>query len=120
VDRMMENASHLAARLQESKEFHVINDAKHIPVVTFRFAKDEDFTLFDLSYRVRERGWIVPAYSLPPHAEEVTIMRVVVRENFTRNLVDIFVDDLLNAKRALKTGSIKTSQRSAREGHPVS
>ncbi len=120
VDRMMGNAAYLASRLKESGEFLVLNDAKHIPVVTFRFPGDEDFTLFDLSYRIRERGWIVPAYSLPPHAEDITIMRVVVRENFTRDLVDIFVDDLLNAKKALMGGSIKTSQRSAREGHPVS
>lgn len=120
VNKMMGNAAYLAERLKQSGEFHVINDAKHIPVVTFRFPKDEGFTLFDLSYRVRERGWIVPAYSLPPHAEDVTIMRVVVRENFTRDMVDIFVDDLLNAKGALKGGSIKTSQRTAREGHPVS
>lgn len=120
VDRMMGNAAYLASRLEESGEFIVTNAARHIPVVTFRFSRDEAFTLFDLSYRVRERGWIVPAYSLPPHAEDVTIMRVVVRENFTRNLVDIFVDDLLNAKKALGGGSVKTSQRSPREGHSVS
>ena len=120
VERMMGNASYLAKRLAESGEFEVLNAAGHIPLVTFRFPEQEDFTLFDLSYRIRERGWIVPAYSLPPHAEEVTIMRVVVRENFTKDLVDIFVDDLLNAKKALKNGSVKTSQRSAREGHPVS
>ncbi len=120
VERMMGNASYLAKRLTESGEFEVLNAAGHIPLVTFRFPEQEDFTLFDLSYRIRERGWIVPAYSLPPHAEEVTIMRVVVRENFTKDLVDIFVDDLLNAKKALKNGSVKTSQRSAREGHPVS
>ncbi len=120
VRKMMGNASYLASRLKESGEFEVINEAKHIPVVTFRFPKDEKFTLFDLSYRVRERGWIVPAYSLPPHAEAVTIMRVVVRENFTRDMVDIFVEDLLNAKRSLREGSVKTSQRSPREGHPVS
>lgn len=120
VNKMMGNASYLAKRLRESGEFEVFNDAKHIPVVTFRFPKQENFTLFDLSYRVRERGWIVPAYSLPKNAEHVTIMRVVVRENFTRDLVDIFVNDLLNAKKALREGSIKTSQRSSREGHPVS
>lgn len=120
VDMMMTNASYLSTRLQETGEFKVMNNAKHIPVVTFSFAKDEKFSLFDLSYRIRERGWIVPAYSLPPHAENITIMRVVVRENFTRDMVDIFVDDILNAKKALKDGSIKTSQRSSREGHPVS
>ncbi|MCL5954758.1 MAG: glutamate decarboxylase, partial [Candidatus Thermoplasmatota archaeon] len=81
VERMMGNASYLAKRLTEGGEFEVLNAAGHIPLVTFRFPEQEDFTLFDLSYRIRERGWIVPAYSLPPHAEEVTIMRVVVREN---------------------------------------
>ncbi len=120
VNRMMDNASYLSSRLEASGEFKVMNDAKHIPVVTFSFSKKEKFTLFDLSYRIRERGWIVPAYSLPPHADDVTIMRVVVRENFTRDMVDIFVEDILNAKKALVTGSIKTSQRSSREGHPVS
>lgn len=120
VNRMMDNASYLSSRLQESGEFKVMNDANHIPVVTFSFSKKEKFTLFDLSYRIRERGWIVPAYSLPPHADDITIMRVVVRENFTRDMVDIFVEDILNAKKALVTGSIRTSQRSSREGHPVS
>lgn len=117
---MMDNAAYLASRLAESGEFIVTNETRHIPVVTFRFAKNENFTLFDLSYRIRERGWIVPAYSLPKNAEDVTIMRVVIRENFTRDLVDIFMDDILNAKKALSGGSIKTSQRSPREGHAVS
>ncbi len=120
VEKMMDNATYLATRLKESGEFIVTNENRQIPVVTFRFAREEKFSLFDLSYRIRERGWIVPAYSLPKDAQDVTIMRVVIRENFTKNLVDIFVDDILNAKKALSGGSVKTSQRSAREGHAVS
>ncbi len=120
VSKMMDNASYLALRLHQSGEFTVINDAKHIPVVTFKFSGKERFTLFDLSYKVRERGWIVPAYSLPPDAEKTTIMRVVVRENFTKDLIDIFVDDLIMSKRFLEGETIRISHRSAREGHPVS
>lgn len=120
VKKMMGNAEYLSDRLVESGKFRVLNSEQHIPVVTFRFNGPEKFTLFDLSYRIRERGWIVPAYSLPPEAEDTTIMRVVVRENFTRDLVDIFVDDLLNALDELKAGEKKVHSRSARTSHPVS
>ena len=120
VRKMMENARYLASRMKESGEFKVLNAADHIPVVTFTFSGREDFTLFDLSYRIRERGWIVPAYSLPPDAHQMTIMRVVVRENFSRDLVDIFLDDLLRAKNDLAKGRGVVSERSPRTGHPVS
>ena len=120
VRKMMGNAAYLTQRLSETGEFTVLNDEQHIPVVTYRFKEKQKFSLFDLSYRVRERGWIVPAYSLPPKAEDTTIMRVVIRENFTRDLVDIFVDDLLNAMHDLKGQRKGIRSRSARSGHPVS
>jgi glutamate/tyrosine decarboxylase-like PLP-dependent enzyme len=34
---------------------------------------------FDLSDRLRERGWVVPAYSLAKGNEDVKVMRVVCR-----------------------------------------
>ncbi|EQD34133.1 glutamate decarboxylase, partial [mine drainage metagenome] len=111
---------YLAVSLLNTGKFEVLNDAKHIPVVTFKFKNKEKFTLFDLSYKVRERGWIVPAYSLPPNAESITIMRVVIRENFTADMVDIFVNDLKNAFESLENGTGKPKHKSSRKGHSVS
>jgi glutamate decarboxylase len=120
VVKMMENANYLADELTKSGEFVILNNAKHIPVVTFKLKDDDKFTPFDLSYKIRERGWIVPAYSLPANAEETTIMRVVIRENFTADMIDIFVNDIKNAVKSLKVTPKKTKRRSPREGHAVS
>jgi len=120
VEKMMANAHYLSDKIAKLNYFDILNDAKHIPVVTFKLHGKEVFNLFDLSYRLRERGWIVPAYSLPKNAEDTTIMRVVVRENFTADMVDLFVSDVENAFKTLKLKREKISERSPRKGHSVS
>ena len=120
VEKMMGNAHYLAGKIEKMAYFDVLNDARHIPVVTFKMHGNESFDLFDLSYRLRERGWIVPAYSLPKNAEETTIMRVVVRENFTADMVDLFVSDVESAFKTLQVNSKKISGMSPRQGHAVS
>jgi glutamate decarboxylase len=58
------------------------------------------FGLLPISGRGRnvvKRGWIVPAYMLPPNADHITIMRIVVRQNFNRDMVDLFVEDVKKA-----------------------
>jgi len=117
---MMANAHYLSDKIAKLNYFDILNDAKHIPVVTFKLHSKEAFDLFDLSYRLRERGWIVPAYSLPKNAEDTTIMRVVVRENFTADMVDLFVSDVENAFKSLKLKREKIIERSPRKGHSVS
>ena len=120
VEKMMGNAHYLAGKIEKLAYFDILNDARHIPVVTFKMHGNESFDLFDLSYRLRERGWIVPAYSLPENAEDTTIMRVVVRENFTADMVDLFVSDVESAFKTLQVKSKKISGMSPRQGHAVS
>ena len=120
VEKMMGNAHYLAEKIRKTGYFDVLNDATHIPVVTFKFHEEKNFDLFDLSYKLRERGWIVPAYSLPKNADDTTIMRVVVRENFTADMVDIFANDIDVAVKSLKVKLKKSPERSPRQGHGVS
>ncbi|WP_393971745.1 glutamate decarboxylase [Oxyplasma meridianum] len=120
VEKMMNNAHYLAGKIAKLTYFDILNDAEHIPVVTFKLHGNQDFDLFDLSYRLRERGWIVPAYSLPKNAEDTTIMRVVVRENFTADMIDLFVRDVENACKTLMLKRKKISGRSPRKGHSIS
>lgn len=51
-------------------------------------------TLYDLSDRLRSRGWQVPAYSMPPHREDLVVMRALIRHGFSRDLASLLVDDL--------------------------
>jgi len=43
---------------------------------------------FEISDMLRRFGWIVPAYTMPPDAQHVTVLRVVIREEFSRTLAD--------------------------------
>src|SRR5690606_30703625 len=97
VSNMLANAQHLNERLSESKWFEILNPGLAEPVVTFRLTGDPGFDVYHLSGRLREHGWIVPAYSLPPDAEDVHLMRIVVRLDLSRQMIDVLLRDLDDA-----------------------
>ena len=49
------NAHYLTEKIRKTGYFDVLNDAAHIPVVTFKLHEEKNFDLFDLSYKLRER-----------------------------------------------------------------
>ena len=73
-----------------------------LPLVAFRLdpAKKYEFNEFDVAHHLRERGWVVPAYTMAPHSEKLKLMRVVVREDFSRSRADALLSDF---KLALET-----------------
>jgi glutamate decarboxylase len=66
----------LAEKLQDTGRFFLIGaDEEQPPLVAFQLTDNSDFNEFDVALQLSaERGWIVPAYTLPPNAQEVTIM----------------------------------------------
>lgn len=103
----MKNAKYLAKKLESSKKFVMINRGDLLPIVAIRLLDEKGFSVFDLSDKLRERGWIVSAYTMPENAEDIAIMRVVVREHFSRDMADILYEDILAAMEALEKGEIK-------------
>jgi glutamate decarboxylase len=99
------NAGALAAKLASIDDFELVGDASVFPIVTLRARDPESLELTELSHRLRERGWIVPAYTLPPDAEHITVLRMVVKENFSRDMVDMLAHDIHVALRSLKSGA---------------
>ena len=73
-----------------------------LPLVAFRLnpEKNHQFDEFDVAHSLRERGWVVPAYTMAPHSEKLKLMRVVVREDFSRSRADALIQDF---KLALQT-----------------
>lgn len=94
VSNMLANARHLNEQLEASGRFEILNPGLAEPVVTFTIKDDPGFDVYHLSARLRENGWIVPAYSLPPDAEAVHLMRVVVRLDLSRQMIDLLLRDL--------------------------
>ena len=85
----------LAEALAGLGEFRLLSHGEELPVVAFAKAgAGDDWSVYDVSERLRVFGWIVPAYPMPTGMEDVHVLRVVVRNGFTRDMAGLFVDDL--------------------------
>ncbi|MGV1087972.1 MAG: glutamate decarboxylase [Mycobacterium sp.] len=84
----------LSDRLTDSEHFTVIADGSAIPVVAFKLSGDFGYTEFDVSAQLRSYGWQLPAYTMPDGAEDVTVLRVVVREGFSADLARSLWEDI--------------------------
>jgi glutamate decarboxylase len=90
-----EVATGLSARIAELGPFELLTKGDELPVFAFTLRDDVDnFTVFDVSNALRERGWQVPAYTFPKNREDLAALRVVVRRGFTHDLADLLVSDL--------------------------
>jgi glutamate decarboxylase len=86
---------YLSGKLAAMGPFELLSSGNELPVFAFKLKEGvEHFTLFDLSDRLRQRGWQVPAYNLPKNLEKVTVMRIVVKENFSRDIADTLLADI--------------------------
>jgi glutamate decarboxylase len=99
-------ATRLSAKIGALDEFELITKGDELPVFAFRLADAVDnFTVFDVSNALRERGWQVPAYTFPKNREDLAALRVVVRLGFTHDLADLLVADLERQLPALRAQS---------------
>jgi len=88
-------ARHLADSLADIGPFELLTDGSELPAFAFKLRDDIDgYSVFDVSARLRERKWIVPAYKFPENREDLHVLRVVVRNGFSRDLADLFLEDL--------------------------
>lgn len=101
---VIENAKALAAGLAKIDGLSLMNDGSRFPIVALTADDPQSTDLTALSHLLRERGWIVPAYTLPPNAEHITVLRMVVRESFSRDMAQMLVHDVHNALHALRHG----------------
>lgn len=66
-----------------------------LPVFAFTTAPHvTSYDVFDVSRRMRESGWLVPAYTFPANREDLSVLRVVCRNGFSVDLADLFIEDL--------------------------
>ncbi|MFF8942617.1 glutamate decarboxylase [Streptomyces sp. NPDC014864] len=85
----------LAERIEALGDFELLTRGDELPVFAFTTASDvEAYDVFDVSRRLRESGWLVPAYTFPANREDLSVLRVVCRNGFSVDLADLFLDDL--------------------------
>jgi glutamate decarboxylase len=110
METMKYNARVLAKEITATGEFELIGGEQdeQLPLVAFKLAGEHPYDEFDVAAQLAaQRGWMVPAYTLPPNAEHVKIMRVLVKETLGHSLTMCLGDDIaeacatLNAKGGL-------------------
>ncbi|MET1152993.1 glutamate decarboxylase [Arthrobacter sp.] len=111
---MQANAGVLADKLEAMGRFEIIGRAaEQLPLVAFRLAGETGYDEFDSAWQLAaERGWMVPAYTMPPDAQDVTIMRALVKQTLSREHVDTLARDLEEACSTLaKKGGAHEAER---------
>ncbi len=88
-------ATRLASRIGELGPFRLLTHGDELPVFAFTTRPEVTaYDVFDVSRRLRERGWLVPAYTFPANRTDLDVLRIVVRNGFTHDLAELLVDDL--------------------------
>ena len=111
---MHENAGLLAKRLTEMGGFQLIGKGEEqLPLAAFNLDGEQDYDEFDIAWQVAaERGWMLPAYTMPPKADHVNMLRALVKLNFSHTLVDTLADDIAAACETLaKKGGAHAAER---------
>jgi glutamate decarboxylase len=88
-------ATSLADQIEKLGPFELLTRGDELPVFAFTLSEEVDnFTVFDVSNALRERGWLVPAYTFPENRTDLAALRVVVKRGFGHDMANLLVGDL--------------------------
>ena len=88
-------ATTLSAQIAGLGPFELLTRGDELPVFAFTLADGIDnYSVFDVSNALRERGWLLPAYTFPKNREDLAALRVVVKRGFGHDMANLLVDDI--------------------------
>ena len=115
----LEIARYIWSQIAKFPQFH--NYASEVVNPLFIWHMDEEYdksakwTLYDLQDKLKQSGWMVPAYTLPASLEDIVVMRVVIKQGFTRDMADMMLNDMAAAVAELEKLEYPTPSRIAYE-----
>ena len=121
METMQANTRELARRIAAIGDFRIIGSEgeEQLPLVAFQLDGEHNYDEFDVASQLAaERGWMVPAYTLPPKADHIKIMRALVKLTLGHTLADTLADDMAAACKVLaeKGGLHEHDRRRAKTG----
>ncbi|KAH8429821.1 uncharacterized protein LDX57_007492 [Aspergillus melleus] len=104
MSNLTRTADYLADEL-EKLGFVIMSEkgGRGLPLVAFRFPEDEDrlYDEYALAHSLRQRGWVIPAYTMAPHSNQLKMMRIVLREDFSLHRCNLLIEDFKMSIKAL-------------------
>ncbi|WOG83590.1 hypothetical protein DCAR_0102767 [Daucus carota subsp. sativus] len=95
MENCQENAMVLKEGLVKTGRFNIVSKDNGVPLVAFSLKDNSRHNEFEISDTLKRFGWIVPAYTMPANAQHITVLRVVIREDFSRTLAERLVLDII-------------------------
>jgi glutamate decarboxylase len=116
--RVLRNAQDVAERLSSGIEdmgpYRLLTRGDQLPVFAFTLNDDvTNYTVYDVSARLRQSGWLVPAYAFPANREDLSVLRIVVRAGMTLDMADLLLAQLREETEDLQSldGPLPHSKR---------
>jgi glutamate decarboxylase len=97
--RIMEGAQnvavHISSEIAKLGPYQLISEGRDLPVFAFALNPGvENYSVFDVSDRLRQYGWLVPAYTFPENRQDLSALRIVIRAGMTMEMADHLLDDI--------------------------
>jgi glutamate decarboxylase len=100
MENLLSTWEYFTDLLKPYEHVELLSEPGNLPVLCTRLVNNDIFNAHDIAAKLREHGWIVPAYNMPAAIEDMTVLRVVVREGMSRDLAELFTDNLLESRSA--------------------
>ncbi len=106
-----DTAQWLGAEIAKVGPFELVYDGRDaIPAIAYKLKDgDHGYTLYDLSERVRMRGWQIASYPLPPDRQETIVQRVLVRHGVSRDLAALLLSAIKREIEYLEKNPVRVS-----------
>jgi glutamate decarboxylase len=104
LQRCQDVAMHLSSEIAKMGPYELLSDGSELPVFAFTL-KDSvtNYTVFDVSDRLRQHGWLVPAYTFPENRQDLSVLRIVVRAGMGLDMADLLLNDLRDQTKFLES-----------------
>jgi glutamate decarboxylase len=88
-------ALHLSQGIAGMGPYRLLTKGDELPVFAFTVNDDvKNYTVFDVSDRMRQSGWLIPAYSFPENRQDLSVLRIVVRAGMTIEMADLLLEHM--------------------------
>ncbi len=106
--RVIQEAQDVARRISSEiatmGPYRLISDGSDLPVFAFTLAPEvRNYTVFDVSDRLRQHGWLVPAYTFPENRQDLSVLRIVIRAGMNQDMADLLLEHLRDETEFLES-----------------
>jgi glutamate decarboxylase len=97
--RVIQGAQDVAVKLScaiaELGPYELLSEGRDLPVFAFKLDDGiENYTVYEVSDRMRQNGWLIPAYTFPKNLEHLSVLRIVIRAGMTNEMADFLIAHL--------------------------